>query len=262
MRVVALPVRKALVLSGGGLFGAWQVGAWEVLRRHCEFDLVVGASIGSLNGWAIAGGATPEALAERWLEVASRGSLRFRLPRRPLDGVFDFTQIERFIRDIYAAYRPQVEFQVVLTELMKLRPCLVEGSQVQWRHLAASCALFGLLPQQRIDRVLYTDGGLLGALPLWGARQCHATHIIGLDVMPRMPWPIRAMLKPIAARRRPAAPSDGRGTVILRPSRQLDSWKRGLSFHPERIGHWIEQGRMDAEAALKENISLRECFEA
>src|SRR5258708_28783984 len=48
------PVRRALVLSGGGMFGAWQVGAWSVLHRHARFHLIVVASIGSLNVWIIA----------------------------------------------------------------------------------------------------------------------------------------------------------------------------------------------------------------
>jgi predicted acylesterase/phospholipase RssA len=250
-----------LVLSGGGLFGAWQVGAWSVLRKHCRFDLIVGASIGSLNGWAIAGGATPEELEARWMNVAASGRLRFRIPWRPLDGVVDFSLLEGFIREIHSSYRPQVEFQVAVTELTRLKPRLVEGSHVQWRHLAASCALLGLLPQQRIDRILYTDGGLLGALPLWGARQCQATHIIGLNVMPRMPWPVRAVLKPLAARRRSDAASNREGCVVLSPAEPLGHWRRGLSFHPGRIGEWIGQGRRDTEAAIASgNIPLLKCF--
>jgi predicted acylesterase/phospholipase RssA len=43
-------MKRALVLSGGGMFGAWQAGAWSVLARHFQPDLVVGASAGSLNG--------------------------------------------------------------------------------------------------------------------------------------------------------------------------------------------------------------------
>ena len=54
----------ALVLSGGGLFGAWQAGAWSVLVDHIRPDLIVGASVGSLNGYVIASGGTPEELAE------------------------------------------------------------------------------------------------------------------------------------------------------------------------------------------------------
>ena len=60
-------MKTALVLSGGGMFGAWQAGAWRALAGRFAPDLIVGASVGSLNGYAIAGGATPDELAEFWL---------------------------------------------------------------------------------------------------------------------------------------------------------------------------------------------------
>src|SRR6185436_480327 len=50
------PRRTALVLSGGGMFGAYQAGVWAALHHSIQLDMVVGASIGCLNGWLIAGG--------------------------------------------------------------------------------------------------------------------------------------------------------------------------------------------------------------
>ena len=47
---------KALVLSAGGQWGAWEAGAWKVLSQTFQPDLIVGASVGAWNGWAIAGG--------------------------------------------------------------------------------------------------------------------------------------------------------------------------------------------------------------
>ena len=47
-------VTTALVLSAGGMFGAYQAGAWKALAPELSPDLVVGTSAGSLNGWAIA----------------------------------------------------------------------------------------------------------------------------------------------------------------------------------------------------------------
>ena len=61
---------RALVFSGGGLFGAWQAGVWSVLVDHIVPDLIVGASVGSLNGYVIASGGTPEELRSMWLDPA------------------------------------------------------------------------------------------------------------------------------------------------------------------------------------------------
>ena len=49
------PQKTALVLSGGGAKGAFQVGALEVFYEHdYEFDIISGVSVGALNGAMIA----------------------------------------------------------------------------------------------------------------------------------------------------------------------------------------------------------------
>ncbi|KAB2895927.1 MAG: patatin-like phospholipase family protein, partial [Dokdonella sp.] len=62
--------RTALVLSGGGSLGAVQVGMLQALSRaNLEVDLIVGASVGALNGAFYADDPTPEGtdrLAELW----------------------------------------------------------------------------------------------------------------------------------------------------------------------------------------------------
>jgi len=46
------------------MFGAYQAGAWKVLSEQIEIDLVVGASVGAVNGWSIAGGCSADELIE------------------------------------------------------------------------------------------------------------------------------------------------------------------------------------------------------
>jgi len=257
------PSKRALILSGGGLFGAWQVGAWSVLRQAMHFDVVIGVSIGSLNGWAIAGGATPEELTELWLEAAGRCSNRLRFPRNPLDGILDPTEFHQLIHKLYTLYQPRMEYHAVVTDLLRLKPQLVDGPHMRECHLEASCALFGMLPQKRIEGRLYSDGGLLGALPLWAARPCQATEVIGLNVMPKMPWPVRAVLKPLRGMRKRPPKLDRSATVVLSPVQSLGHWRQGLLWRQAEIARWIEQGRSDTQAALAEkNIFASQCFMA
>ncbi len=42
-----MPAKTALVLSAGGMFGAYQAGAWGEISARFQPDLVVGASAGS-----------------------------------------------------------------------------------------------------------------------------------------------------------------------------------------------------------------------
>lgn len=170
---------KALVLSAGGMFGAYQAGAWEVLSERFKPDIVIGASIGSLNGWAIAGGCEPKELIERWL--------RFH---------------DNSIRGIHDGYRPKIVYGVVVTDTIRLKPRLFTGVEVNCHHLRASC---GAYP---IQGRMYTDGGLFNPLPLWAAREMGATEILAIDVLPR--WPIF---------RYPAPPPDLKAAVLEPKSR-------------------------------------------
>ena len=44
-------MKRAIVLSGGGSKGSYEIGVWKALRRlHIEYDIVTGTSIGALNG--------------------------------------------------------------------------------------------------------------------------------------------------------------------------------------------------------------------
>ncbi len=67
---------SALVLSAGGMFGAYQAGVWNVLSQRFQPDMVVGTSAGALNGWAIASGCSPAAsAAQRDLHQRARFAL-------------------------------------------------------------------------------------------------------------------------------------------------------------------------------------------
>jgi NTE family protein len=140
-------MKTALVLSGGGMFGAWQAGAWSVLAPNFKPDLIVGASVGALNGYAIAGGATPDELIAFWHQP----SLALR-------------NLPATIQELMRRHPPRQEYAVVLTDLLRMKPKVFAGPGITWRHLAASCAIPGVLPQRRIHGRWYTDGGLLNPL--------------------------------------------------------------------------------------------------
>ena len=42
---------RAIVLSGGGSKGSYQIGVWKALRKlNIKYDIVTGTSVGALNG--------------------------------------------------------------------------------------------------------------------------------------------------------------------------------------------------------------------
>jgi predicted acylesterase/phospholipase RssA len=140
-------MKTALVLSAGGMYGAYQAGAWKALSAVFQPDLVVGASIGALNGWAIAGGCPPGQLVDRWLSLDAAARYRWTAPRSVFGGILDAGPLRDVIRQLHAEFQPRTEFALVVTDLLKLEPRLFTGGQVTWRHLAASTAIIGIFDQ-------------------------------------------------------------------------------------------------------------------
>ncbi len=228
----------ALVVSGGGLFGAWQAGVWSVLAKRVNPDLVVGASVGSLNGYLIASGAPPEKLREMWLDPA--------LGR--------FEDLASNIRRMMAQHTPKIPFAVTATELPRMKPRIFRGSEITWQHLAASCALPFAFPQVRIGSHWYSDGGLLGALPLWAAAELGATRMIGLQALPQSPsWWLHQFVRAFrgVAGHNPSVPA-GIEVLEIRPGQRLGSVRDTIQWKRSNIERWLDQGADDAARAVTE----------
>lgn len=237
------------MFSAGGAFAAYQAGVWEVLSARFQPGIVVGASAGALNAWAVAGGAEPRELSELWLDpgcaaLAAIGGLRL-----PWHGLFDPAPLHARIQALWKAYRPRVEVGIVAVDLRSLRPRLFRNGEITWQHLAASCAVPLSYPPMRLDNRLYVDGGLLEALPLWAASEMGAGRIVAIDVFDRTPSsPMRA-----AARLgrtllpRPPRPPDHVEVRVMVPSRGLGPVRKAIFWDPAAVGRWIALGRADAE---------------
>ena len=242
------------------MFGAYQAGAWAALEGFLRPDLVVGCSVGALNGWLIASGCPAAGMERQWQSMPAMAHHRWRVPPAPLEGFIEPTAFEQEIRSLYDCWRPNLPIAVVTTELVHLRPRVFQNTEITWRHLAASCAVLGALPQYRIDGRRHSDGGLLGALPLWTALELGATSIVAVHVLPRMPWLIRGGLRMLRAWAgiKNTAPADV-PVITIAPSRPLGSLRDAAYWDRERAGRWLALGRRDAER-FASNISRMVCF--
>jgi NTE family protein len=245
-------MKTALVLSGGGMFGAYQAGVWKALSREFAPDIVVGASVGALNGWLIAGGATAEDLVEQWLDPASGELMAYRLPRSPWSGMFDPRPLRARAKFLVGSYRPRMDYGAVVVQLPWLRQKLVRNGEVTWRHLVASCSVPGGFPPVRIGASLYCDGGLLDATPVWAAAEMGATRVIAVNASRFLPPPmISIMIKGVRllgkARRRAA---HGLEITLITPQNHLGKMLEGASWRKDKIRRWIELGEADAGVAF------------
>jgi len=235
-------VRTALVLSAGGMFGAYQAGAWKAIAHFVRPDLVVGASAGALNGWAIAGGCSPEDLAARWLDPGA-SLLKFR----------DATVLERGAREIFDAFPPSIEFEPVVTEWPSCRPRAIPWREVTWRHLAASCSIPGITPLQRIGGKTLADGGILRALPLWAvAQKSGVGRVIAVNVLDHPPSRLlRAVIGAFRSLARLPEPGPEVEVLTIAPGEPLGSLHDAVVWRRENAARWIARGEREARQALE-----------
>jgi NTE family protein len=252
-------VRTALALSAGGMFGAYQAGVWEALSEVFQPDIVVGASIGSLNGWLIAGGSSPSALVDRWLHLDSIQQIRWRFPKRLSDGFIDSALLEEWIQEMCLNCQPRSEYGAVLTELRTLTPRLFRWPDITWQHMAASCGVPGFLPQRRIAGTFYTDGGLVDPSPVWAAIDMGADVVVSVNVMNRRPPLLRAFAGAARAYCRYSPPmTEGCRVIDFDPIDGLGSAKDSMYWSRANAERWIDAGRRDA---LRYKHFLVECLE-
>jgi NTE family protein len=228
----------ALVLSAGGLWAAWEVGAWSVLRERFRPDLIVGASAGAWNGWAIAGGCTPLELARLWLDPATGEVMRFGLHST---GFLRGEPLRAKARELFERFSPRVPFALTTVEIPSLRCHIVRGRDIAWQHLAASCAIPLAFPPVEIGGRRYVDGGLRAGLPLWAAAELGATRAVALNVLNT---PGFRLLHRVMRGKRADASLE---VVRIEPSRRLGSLRDAVHWSAGNIERWIAQGEQDAK---------------
>lgn len=181
--------RLALVLGGGGSKGALQVGLHRAL---CELDLrpdlIVGASVGAVNGAFIAAGVGPRALAAGWARL-SRNDLfayNWSILWRGLSAtsVFSARPLRALLGDSLPASRfaeLQVPLALVTTHLGTGEPCVWDrGDLVE--AIVASTSIPGLLPPvEGHDGIRHIDGSLADNIPVEIAFERGATHVVAMN---------------------------------------------------------------------------------
>lgn len=242
----------ALVLGGGGMFGAYQAGVWKALKGVLNPSLVVGASIGALNGWLIASRCDPEALIEEWLSPEIAGILRLRFPRSLSGGLIDREAFERYVKDLASRFTPVVPYAAVVSEMPSLRRRAVATPEVTWEHLCASCSVPLLMPQYKPGGRWLIDGGLVSSVPVSAAVSLGAERILAVRIIPRRaPLWVRAGRAILLAfspreKRSPGAAQ----VVMIEPEPALGEYSQMAEWRRDLIREWINRGYEDGRAVL------------
>jgi NTE family protein len=213
--------RSAIVLGGGGVLGATQVGMLRALLESGVLpDLVIGTSVGAINGAAIAADPTAtgvDTLADLWGSLGEEGLFTETVLARASTLARYRTHLysPAPLRRLLASHLPDtfaelsVPFQCVAAS--------IERSVAHWFSagslpdaVMASCAVPGLLPPVVLDGEHFLDGGLVHSIPIGRALALGATEIYVLHVgrieqplaAPRSLWDVCLISFEVARRHR------------------------------------------------------------
>jgi NTE family protein len=214
--------KVAVVLGGGGILGAAEVGMLRALAEAGIVpDLILGTSVGAINGAFFAADPSVEGverLNALWLDsnpaVVSPGAVLRRATTLARTG----THVES-LEEARARLTEALPVQRV-EELRVPYQCVaasIERAAEHWFDsgiladvVLASCAVPGLLPPVRIGDEHFIDGGIVNSIPvsravILGARLIYVLQVGRLEkplVAPRRPWEVGLVAFEVARRHR------------------------------------------------------------
>jgi len=212
----------AFVLGGGGVLGAAEVG---MLRALFEVDvvpdLVLGTSVGALNGAMVARDPTAgviERLTELWQDADTARAVSdrpLRTVRRAVSTgthLYSAAVLQKRLADEFGDLR----FEDLAVPL-QVCAASIERAAEHWFDrgplvgaIMASAAVPGLLPPAEVDGEHYLDGGIVNSIPLGRAVLLGADRVFVLQVgridrplkVPTRPWEVARVSFEIARRHR------------------------------------------------------------
>ncbi|MFI7453083.1 patatin-like phospholipase family protein [Nonomuraea sp. NPDC049714] len=194
-----LPRPVAVVVGGGGVLGAAQVGIGYALeQRGFVPDLIVGTSVGALNG-AIA--AAHPGTAAPWLDrVWTQARRREVFPLGFLSSrasIFADRGLRRLIARAGLPSRIEqleIPFTAVAMDLATGAQALLDHGDLE-SALLASAAIPGVLPPVDRDGRTLVDGGVIALVPVRAALRAGAASVLVLSTGPTS-WPLRPIIPP------------------------------------------------------------------
>ena len=189
-------IKKALVFSGGGARGAFQIGVWKYLNEiGWKPDIICGSSIGAINAAGIGSGLDMSTLIRLWTTAERRRIYRLNLmpflsgliSGRTFNPLFDTRSAQSVLSDC-------LDFDALRTNSTRIvisavnvhtgQVVFFDNSKIGLPHILASSAMPILFPWHNIDGIPHWDGGVMANVPLQPALDWGAQKIIVVTLAP------------------------------------------------------------------------------
>ncbi len=191
--------KKALVLSGGGARGAYQLGVWKALKEiGWDFSIVTGASIGALNAAVIAMD-DYNLLEKLWYNMSPDNvvNTKEKDPKKVyLQMIKELTKGGADTSPLYNLVSTTVDENKIRKSKVKLGISTVELPTIKLQQLpidkipngkladflVASATVFPFFKAKSIDEKVYADGGYGDNMPINLAVEMGAEEIIAVQI--------------------------------------------------------------------------------
>lgn len=244
---------KALVLSGGGAKGSYQLGAWKALRElNVKFDIITGTSVGALNGalmvqnsyykakkiWNNMSFETifgkTEHKTETELDIYKMYGKEF-IKNKGIN----VQELENLISNIINEkkfFNSPKNFGLITYNLTDKKPLILQKKDIKPEllkdYLIASSSCFPAFQEKEIQGEKYIDGGYHDNLPINLAIDMGATEIIAIDLeAPGLKKQPKKHVK----------------TLTIKPNNKISSF---LNFNQEEAKRNIKLGYNDTMKAF------------
>jgi NTE family protein len=232
--------KVGLVLGGGGVRGAYQVGAIKALYEiGFKCDIVTGTSVGALNALLVAQ-EDISVLEKVWYSVDFENVMDYKHKLKnksletflmaPLKGGFSLSPLGELVEkhiDEEKVRNSNIKLGIVITEnLKKYSPYTIDDIPKGKlnEYLLASCSAWPFLKKRKIDGKVAFDGYFTDNLPIKLAQDMGAKKIIAFDLVKGF-----------------RVKTDERNVLIIKPKNMCFF----LNFEKEIIDNCIEAGYND-----------------
>ena len=199
-------MKRAIVLSGGGAKGGYEIGVWKAFRRlGINFDIVTGTSVGALNGvlmvqndffkayklWSfmnykkvmdieIKGKYSTPRGRNEIISKYTKGVIKGGIEMNPLRSIVDKLWNENKF------YNSKISYGLVTTYFPSFKGKYVtkeNTSSLEFiDYLMASAACFPAFKMKKIGKSNFIDGGYYDNMPINLAIKLGATDVIAINL--------------------------------------------------------------------------------
>lgn len=189
---------KAVVLSGGGGKGAYQIGVWKALRElNYDYKIVTGTSIGAINGLMMVQNKFYTSYylwknfnSKKLIGENFKNAQYIEYAKEFLrTGGVSTKNLEKFVNKLYNKRKfinSKINYGIVTYNLSKLNPCIKTKSELIkediCKYIVASAACFPAFKMMEIDGEKYIDGGYYDNMPINLAIDMGATEVVAVDL--------------------------------------------------------------------------------